>query len=39
MIYIAEQKSRKTVGKTSLFLCFNYNEDIIQIIKQAGDAL
>lgn len=38
MITITEQQAKKSVGKTSLFLTFSYNPEIIEIVKQTGDA-
>ena len=38
MITITEQQAKKSVGKTSLFLTFDYNPEIIEIVKQTGDA-
>ena len=39
MINIFESNSRKSVGQTSLFVSFDYDPVIIEIIKQAGDAV
>lgn len=39
MIYIKEQLAKKSVGKTSLFLSFSYNPQIVTIIKDIGDAI
>ena len=39
MIYIAERQSKKNVGKTSLFIKFDYNQEYINIIKQAENAI
>ena len=39
MVNIKEIKSIKCPGETSLMLSFDYNEDIINVIKQAGDAI
>ena len=39
MIYISEQKSFKCPGETSLKIDFEYNQEIISILKQADGAL
>lgn len=39
MIKIEEKPSKKAVGKTSLFISFPYNPQIIQVIKDQGDAI
>lgn len=36
---ITEKKSKKCVGETSLFVDFNYNQRIIDTIKEAGNAV
>lgn len=36
---IREDKSKKCVGEASLFISFNFNQKIIDIIKEAGDAV
>lgn len=39
MIKIKEQKSIKTIGDTSLCITFEFNPEIIRVLKNAGDAL
>ena len=39
MIYIKEQPSKKSVGKTSLFLSFSYNPQVVTLLKDQGDAI
>lgn len=39
MIYITERLSKKNVGKTSLFIKFNYNQEFINIIHDAGNGV
>ena len=36
MIYIFEDKKKELSGVTSLYLCFEYNVDIVNIIKSSG---
>lgn len=39
MITIQERQSKKSVGKTSLFITFNYNPKIVEIVKMADNAI
>lgn len=36
MIYIFEDKKKKLCGINSLFICFDFNQDILNIIKSSG---
>ena len=38
-MHIREDKSKKCVGETSLFLSFDYNQRIVDVIKEAGNAI
>ncbi len=38
-MHIREDKSKKCVGETSLFISFDYNQRIVDVIKEAGDAV
>ena len=39
MINIVEQDSVKAVGKTSLFIYFEYNQKVIDIIRGCGNCI
>lgn len=39
MILIKEDISHKCIGKTSLYISFNYDPKIVEIVKQAEDAI
>lgn len=38
-MHIREDKSKKCVGETSLFISFDYNQRIVDVIKEAGNAV
>lgn len=37
MIYIEEAKNKKIPGPTSLFITFDYNSDVVEVIKSSSD--